>query len=215
MHPVQKALLDLAQTRDLGKLKLREICEAIGMGRPQTIKYHLDTLVGHGRLARDSAGAIRLVNPEKELDGLIQIPVLGRANCGEALLYTEDGIQGFLPVSPVLLKTRRYEDIFAVQAVGRSMNNANIRGDQIHEGDYVIAQAQPSYDDGDYIVATFEGRANIKRFYRGPNYIVLRAESYDPMHPIYIGEGDIDSFAIHGKILQILKAPGNLRLQAA
>jgi SOS-response transcriptional repressor LexA len=211
MHPIQKALLELAQTRDLGALKLREISEAIALGVPQTIKYHLDTLISHGRLARGPDGSIRLVDPEKEREGLVQIPVLGRANCGEALLYAEEGIQGFLPVSPALLRTRRFQDLFAVQAVGRSMNNANIHGDEIQEGDFVIAQASPNYDDGDYIVATFEGRANIKRLYKGPNYIVLRPESYDPVYPIYIGEGDIDSFAIHGKILQVLKAPNNLR----
>jgi SOS-response transcriptional repressor LexA len=215
MHPIQKALLELAQTRDLGAMKLREISEAISLGVPQTIKYHMDTLLKQGRLARDGTGAIRLVDPEKELEGLIQVPVLGRANCGEALLYAEEGIQGFLPVSPTLLRTRRYEDIFAVQAVGRSMNNADIGGEQIHEGDFVIAQASPNYEDGDYVVATLEGRANIKRLYRGQDYIVLRAESYDPMYPIYIGEGDIDSFAIHGKVLQVLKAPDNLRYQNA
>ena len=211
MHTIQQALLELAQTRDLGAMKLREICETIGMGMPQTIKYHIDTLVSRGRLARDASGSIRLVNPEKEMDGFVQVPVLGRANCGEALLYAQEEIQGFLPVSSALLKTRRFNDIFAVQAVGRSMNHADIGGSEIQEGDFVIAQPQADYTDCDYVVATLDGRANIKRFYRGQEYIVLQSESYDPSFPIYVGEGDVDSFAIHGKVLQILKAPSNLR----
>lgn len=211
MHTVQKALFELARTRDLGKMKLREMAAILNVDLPQTIKYHLEQLIKTGLLARELSGSIRVVDPNYEVAGLVQIPILGDANCGEALIEAEDDIRGFLPVAPSILPTRKYDDIFAVQAVGNSMNAADIKGQKIDPGDFVIAQKQGFYDDGDYIVATLEGRANVKRLYRTNNYLVLKSESYSPQLPIYIGEDDINKFAVHGKVISVLKHPTNIR----
>ena len=212
MHPVQKSILDLARTRDIGKMKLREIASLSGNGLPQTIKYHLDVLIKRGLVEKNNDGSIRAIDPNIESSGLIKVPILGKANCGQALIYAQDDIQGFLPVSPSLLRTRSYQDLFAVQAVGRSMNAANIKGRSIQEGDYVIAQKLSFYDDNIHIVATFEGLANVKRLLTDEEsgQIILQSESFDDIPPIYIANEDMDRLQVHGKVIQVLKAPGNL-----
>lgn len=212
MHPVQQSILDLAQTRDLGRMKLREIGEAIGGELPQTIKYHLDTLLRRGFLEKAGRGSIRRVDSNHEIAGLVQIPILGEANCGEALVYAENDIRGFLSVAPSLLKTRQYKDIFCVKAVGRSMNAADINGRGIQDGDYVIAQKMPDYENNAYIVATFEGRANVKRLIKDERegLVILKSESFDGLPPIYITPGDVEKLQVHGKVIGVLPAPENL-----
>jgi len=190
-------------------MKLREIAFAIDEDLPQTVKYHLDKLIKKGLLEKLGTNDIRAVNPESEIDGLVKIPLLGQANCGQALIYAPDDIQGFLPVSPSILNTRQYQDLFAVQAVGHSMNASDIDGKSIQEGDYVIAKKMPFYEEGIYIVATFEGLANVKRIVMDHNngHVILQSESLDPMPPIYIGNADIDRLQVHGRVIQVLKNP--------
>ena len=212
MHPVQKSILELARTRDVGKMKLREVGTLVGGELPQTIKYHLDVLVKRGLLKKSNNGSVRAIDPNYEVAGLIQVPILGQANCGQALIYAENDIQGFLPVSPSILKTRQYQDIFAVQAVGSSMNASNVEGKSIQEGDYVIAKKLSYYEDDIYIVATFEGLANVKRLIidRQNGYVVLQSESLNHVPPIYIAMEDIDRLQVHGQIIQVLKSPQHI-----
>ncbi len=217
MNPAQKAIADLARTRDISKLKLREIGAIIGVDKPQTVKYHLDTLLKRGVLGIDNKGSVRAIDPNNEKAGLIKVPILGEANCGEALIYAEDDIRGFLPVSPSMLSVANYNDVFCVIAVGRSMNAANVNGKSIEDGDFVIAQKQNpfSYGNGDYIVATFEGRANVKKFIKDEanRCIILQSESLDLQPPIYIAEDDIGALQIHGKVINILHSPQNTNRQ--
>jgi len=194
-------------------MKLREVGEAVGGELPQTVKYHLDILLRKGLLEKTKNGSIRPVGSNNEIGGLIHVPILGSANAGEALIYAEDEISGFLPVSPSMLKTRNYSGLFCVIASGRSMNAANVNGVSIQDGDFVIAEKKNpfSYRNGDYIVTTFDGRANIKRFIRdhANGYIVLQSESLDHLPPIYISEDDTDRFQIHGEVIQVLHSPEN------
>ena len=89
------------------------------------------------------------------------------------------------------------------------MNNANINGAGIREGDYVVAKPQTFYEDGDYVIATFEGRANVKKFIRYDDYVALISESYDKIPPIFIGEGEVEKLAVHGKVIKVLRATVN------
>lgn len=55
MHPKQKAILELSDTRDLSKMTLREIGAATGMGvKPQVVKHHLEQLYKKGLLSHQS-----------------------------------------------------------------------------------------------------------------------------------------------------------------
>jgi len=208
VNSAQKTILELARTRDVGKLTLREIGLIIGVSHPQTVKYHLDTLIKRGLLHKNNTGSIRVVDPNQETNGLIQVPILGSANCGQALVYADSDIKGFLPVSPNILNQRSYDDLFCVIASGSSMNAADINGKNIVDGDYVIAKKlNPfEYKQGDYVVVSFEGMANIKKFTKNEEqgYIALQSESWDQLPPIYITGEDVERLQVHGKVIKVL-----------
>jgi SOS-response transcriptional repressor LexA len=86
------------------------------------------------------------------------------------------------------------------------MNEADIDGNNIEEGDYVIIDA--SYRGprpGDYVLSIIEGCANIKKFARAKNgNVVLLSESSTDYSPIYIDEND--QFLINGRVAQVIKA---------
>jgi len=91
---------------------------------------------------------------------------LGYADCGEAKQIAEEIPEGFLKISSKLLSATK--NIFAIQAIGSSMNRAKIGKDNksIEEGDFVIID----YDDkipknGEYFLSIIDGMAkSLKKF---------------------------------------------------
>jgi repressor LexA len=65
-------------------------------------------------------------------------------------------------VSSLLLKNKK--SVFAIKAVGASMNRANIDGRNIEDGDYVIIDAtDKSIRSNDYVLSVIDEMANIKK----------------------------------------------------
>ncbi len=210
MHEVQKKLMTLANKKDLSKLTLRDVGEEIGLGRekPQIIKHHLQQLVKRG-LMQNKNGKYFLVSPQEDdkKSNLVSLPILGFANCGQALALAEDQIQGYLKVSPSIL--RKKKNVFVVRAKGNSMNRALIGGDTIDDGDYVLVDSEAKNpENGDYILSLIDGAANIKKFKKDEEraMIMLISESSSSYDPIFIHEDDIDSYSVAGKVLAVLKA---------
>ncbi len=139
---------------------------------------------------------------------LIALPILGTANCGPATIYADQNIEGYLRVSGKLLTKKK--DIFAIKASGYSMNKANINGESVEDGDYVIVD--PSYrsvKNGDYVLSVIDGMANIKRYFDDKPHkrIILLSESSASFSPIFIHYDDLDSYLVNGKIIQVIKKP--------
>ncbi|MFO1518798.1 MAG: S24 family peptidase [bacterium] len=209
MHKLQKALLELVSKRDLAGMTLREIGEFIGEPHPQKIKHHLGQLKAKGFLSAEnqpvgaSAGKIK-VSPL----GFLSIPILGAANCGEAQLFADEFFEGYLQVSPSMVPKRK--ELFAVKAVGSSMNRANVEGKTIDEGDYVIVdRGETKPKDGDYVLSIVGGQANIKRFVKDTanKQILLLSESSQDLPPIYIHFKDLSHYHVNGKVVQVIKKP--------
>ncbi|MEI6092779.1 MAG: S24 family peptidase, partial [bacterium] len=138
----------------------------------------------------------------------VLIPVLGVANCGVATLCAEERFEGFLRVSSSIVK--KVKDIFAIKAVGDSMNKANIKNKNIEDGDYVLIDtSDKNIKDRDYVLSTIEGHANIKKFIRDKDndQIVLISESDKNYPPIIIHEKDDFSYIVEGKVIQVIKIP--------
>ena len=106
LHPIQEKLLRLAQEQCLSNLSLRKLGELVGDRSPQKIKHHLQQLEKRGLLC---------INKEKRtiekpagngwIDGflesgkrLLQIPIVGVANCGPAEVLASENIAGYLRV---------------------------------------------------------------------------------------------------------------------
>lgn len=212
MHDLQKRLLLLAHTHNLSRLKLREIGELLGEKiHPQRIKHHLAQLEKKGLITADYAsGKMKKVTAGTDKKtNLLSIPILGNANCGPATLIAEENLQGYLKVSERFLK--KSKDIFAIQAVGDSMNKASI-GDaklSIDNGDYVIIDCSVKAPrNNDYVLSVIDGLANIKRFVNDKNNdrIILKSESTQEYSPIFIHKDDPIEYFVNGKVIQVIKA---------
>lgn len=215
MHEVQKRLLILAQTHDLGKIPLREISRLLGGNiHPQTIKHHLHQLEKKGLVLVDKVtGSIKRTSlGTKSRSRIISVPILGAANCGEAKIIAEENIQGYIKVSVSLLN--KTKDIFALRASGDSMNAAKIGKEQsrIEDGDYVIIDSKDRVPQNNaYVLSVIEGMANIKKLLidKENHQVILLSESKSKRNypPIFIHEKDSSSYFLCGKIIQVIKHP--------
>jgi len=209
MHKLQRAILDLARTQSLDGMNLTDIGKRIGEPHPQKIKHHLGQLRRKGFLTSDSkpvssqTGSIKLNNL-----GLRSIPILGAANCGEADLFADESLEGFLQVSPSMVPNKK--KLFAIRAIGHSMNRASIAGKTIEEGDFVIIDATTKKPrNGDYILSVIGGQANIKKFVEDAinNQIVLLSESSSEYPSIYIHPNDLEDYQLNGAVVTVIKKP--------
>lgn len=189
-------------------MSLRELTRQLGEKYPQRVKHHLEQLRQKGLINYDSDSKILSLYSLGQHEGIVAIPIRGTANCGEALELADDTIHGVLHVSKRILGHHR--DVFAVRAIGDSMDNAKVNGRSIDEGDYVLIDSsdrQPK--DGDYVLSIIGGAANIKRVHIDNNHqeIQLYSESTKRTPPILIHKDDIesDSYLINGKAFHVIK----------
>lgn len=137
------------------------------------------------------------------LKNIFSIPVYGLASCGEALAYAEDNVDGFLRISKSLFRGKDAAKLFAVKALGDSMDKENIS-----DGDYVIFEkyeySKGEEPEGKIVVAVINGMATIKRYKRVSDDIIgLFPKSKNTVHqPIFIHESD--SILIAGVFRKVL-----------
>jgi repressor LexA len=219
MHVIQEKLLFLSKSKNLAKMSLREMAQAIGLPdeSPQKIKHHLQQLEKRGFLTIDRTKGVmdRSSSTPGWAKGLLEttssifsIPILGTANCGPATFYAEENFQGFLRVSTKLIGRSRPTGLYAIKADGSSMNRAEINGKRIEDGDYVIINANDkSANSKDVVLAIIDGKATIKRFIddKQNDQFVLMADSSFDYEPIYLHSSD--DFTISGKVVAVVKRP--------
>ncbi len=206
MHTIQEKILKLIDEKNIGDFTLRQIGELIGESLPQKIKHHLSQLERKGFILIDKKNKkISHISNKAKAGGLfISVPIVGSANCGPAVIYADQNIEGYLKISKRLVPNKK--SIFAIKAEGNSMNKANIDGKNIESGDYVIVDSEnTSPNDNDYIVSIIDGMANIKKYRLDrKNYrIALLSESTQEYAPIFIHEKD--DFRINGKVIDVVK----------
>lgn len=209
MHALQKELLEHVDTHDLGRMSLREIGELLGEKHPQKIKHHLAQLEQKGLIEFDrELRTLRRVRPEARSDDrLVSVPILGAANCGPATVFAQENIEGYLKISNKLIKPMA--GLFALKALGNSMNKASIDGLNIEDGDYVIVNSDGrTARSRDYVLCVTGGLANIKRFINeeGTQQVILMSESTEESPPIVLHPDDIE-FLICGVVVKVVKKP--------
>ena len=207
MHKIQKRILRLAKEVNITDLGYRKLGDKIKVDHPQQVKWHLSKLIADGYIQTTPDGQLVVMEDQPKL---AKIPILGAANCGEPLIMAEDRVEDYLTLSPGLLAKLNKANLFAVRASGDSMNKADIRGQSIDNGDYVIIDsAVQTPSNGDYVLASIEGLATIKRFLKDEQQriIALVAESTRPRPPIIIGEDESSSFVVHGVVKNVIHTP--------
>lgn len=206
MHTLQEKLLRVIDEKNIGSLTLRQIGEMMGEKLPQKVKHHLSQLERKGFILvdRKNKKISRISNKAKAGDLFISIPIVGSANCGQAAIYADQNIEGYLKISKRLAPNKK--SVFAIKADGNSLNRANIKGKNIENGDYVIVDSENiSPHDGDYIVSIIDGMANIKKYRldKENSRIALLSESTQEYTPIFIHKSD--DFRINGKAIDVIK----------
>ncbi len=86
------------------------------------------------------------------------------------------------------------------------MNQANINGKNIEEGDFIIVDSeQKSPESGHYVVSVIDEVANIKKFVpdRKNKRIILQSESSKEYLPIFIHEDD--KYEVSGRVVGVIK----------
>jgi len=211
MHPIQVKILNVCRADNLGPLTLRKLGELVGESLPQKVLHHLVQLENKGLIFYDRKNKlVRLVDTGRALpSSLLTIPIMGSANCGEALALAEDRVEGYIQVSSGLLNNYN-EGIFALKASGDSMNKASVDNKNIEDGDYVLVDSRYKVPrNNDYVVSIINGMANIKKYYEDKEneQIVLLSESTKDYPPIFIGSDEIDNYLICGRVMQVIKKP--------
>ena len=208
LHQIQEKLLKITDQINLKKMSLREVALLVDESHPQKIDHHLKQLVKKGYIEiSERTGVVKLVNPENQntTSDIIAVPIYGSANCGEANIFADENLEGYVRVSKRFIKG--VKNIFAVRAYGPSMNRAKINKQySIEEGDYVLID--PNYknpENGDYILSIINGCANIKKFLwnKKDNQIALISESSENIAPIYIHADD--NYMINGLVKNVIK----------
>ncbi len=214
MHSIQQKLLTLIEKSSLSGLTLREIGAKVGEPEsPQKIKHHLDQLAAKGFIVIDkNNNTIEKMVHQNSKGNVISLPIMGSANCVEATFFADGHVEGYLQVTKKILGdlSNRVKDLFVLQAVGQSMNRADVEGDGIENGDYVIVDKKlVSPQDGQYVVSIINGVANIKKIFidKKKSQIVLLSESSQNIPPIYIHQDDVDAYLIAGQVVKIMKQP--------
>lgn len=217
MHVIQKRLLQLSKVRDLSSLSIREVGRQIAddTGKsvhPQLVKYHLEKLINSGELGTNMKPVGRLGNAgvgNGEL-GLISIPILGSASCGPATIYADEEVKGHVRISPTLLHSKNYQCLYALLASGDSMNNAQVQGEPINNGDYVIVdQSRKTPRNQEYVVFLDDDKANVKKLLldHANEQVILTSESTEEYDPIFIDPQDKWDSLIQGTVVQVVKKP--------
>lgn len=208
MHPIQQKLLKLADTYNIGSMSLREIARIIGAEHPQLIKHHLEQLEKKELIEWDRESE----SIKKKTIGVVSnvdftvVPVIGSANCGHANIYAAEFIEGHIKVSTGLIGNRSH--VFAIQAVGHSMNKANVCGRSIEDGDYVIVDPfDKNVKTNDYVLSVIDEVANIKKIAIDNinSQITLKSESTFQYPDIYIDVNEASRYLINGKVIQVIK----------
>ena len=206
MNPIQQKLLDIAKLEDIERLRRVDLVEMVNCEYPSQITHHLKQLVKRGDLVRKDG---RLVPALRTNAGLVMIPVMGEADCGEATRYADGRIVDNMAVSPSVLRPKLSERLYALVARGDSMNRATVEGKTIENGDYIVIEKRDDYvpKDGDIVVSIIAGLANVKRLRRdnARQRVLLLSESHrqDDFAPIVIS--DRDDFAVEGKVVDVIK----------
>lgn len=208
MHSIQQKLLKLAETYNIGNMSFREVARIIGAEHPQLVKHHLEQLEKKELIKWDREKK----EIQKNVSGIVSnidfmvVPVLGSANCGLADIYADESIQGHIKVSSGLVGNK--SRIFAIQAVGHSMNRANICGKAIEDGDYVLVDpSDKNVRTNDYVLSVIDEVANIKKIVIDNEHsqITLKSESSFQYPDIFISVDEASRYIMNGKIIQVIK----------
>lgn len=185
---------------------VEELRRTLRIGSTRTVLRYLQWLEDEGDIERwpGARGLKLLRSPLKGLE-TIPVPVVGQVPAGP-LMTAEENIEGWIRLPKKNLRPRSAK-FFLLRVRGDSMNKATVVGSRIENGDLIIVRQHPTAEPGEIVVAIIDGEATVKRFERGPNYLILRPQSTKSGYePIVVNQG----FHVAGIVCGVLKKGSKL-----
>jgi repressor LexA len=192
----QKEILDYIE-QSIGKNgyapTLEEIGERFELRSMATVHKHLSNLETKGLIRRkwNHSRAIEITD-DRRRPASITIPLLGDVAAGNPI----EAIEGTDTIDvPQSMIGKR--DSYALHVKGDSMVDEGIL-----DGDIVLVEERPDPRNGDVVVATVNGEATVKRFYREKNGTVRLQPANAAYKPILVDGGDLK---IRGAVVGLLR----------
>ena len=192
----QQAILDFINTYIADNQyppSVREIGKHFGI-YPATVQDHISAIERKGFLQKKRFQSRTLSVSKASRPG--GIPIVGTVAAGVPILAQEN-------IEDVVHLPERWAATgsFLLKVKGDSMVGAHIL-----DGDYVLVQPQQTARDGDIVVALIGDEATVKRFYKTPTGVTLKAEN-PRFKTIEISSGDhaARGFKIVGCVAGILR----------
>ena len=199
----QRGILDFIETsmRERGyPPSVREIGESVGLTSPSTVHTHLASLQRMGFLKRDptkpraievrfdpSSGAAIERRPVRH------VPLVGDVAAGTDVLAQEN-VEELFPLPEDFTGTG---DLFMLRVRGTSMINIGIM-----DGDFVVARAQPTANNGEIVIAGIPGEeATVKTYHRKGSTITLLPANSELSPMVY----NADQVQIFGKVVTVMR----------
>jgi len=172
---------------------LEEIGQRFNLRSLATVHKHVSNLEAKGLIRRkwNHSRAIEVVNRRRKARA-VELPLLGRVAAGRPIeaLEGDDTIE--VPESLV-----RRRNTYVLKVAGDSMVD-----DGILDGDLIVVEERPEPNNGDMVVASIDGEATVKRFYREGRGTV-RLEPANPRYkPIIVRDRDLQ---IRGVVVAVLR----------
>lgn len=210
MNENQQKILNFAKENNVSSFSYREIARRLKISSPQIVIHHLDQLKKKGLIYFDKDKKQRIAKPKSfTADNFFNIPIVGSANCGPAMELAQEQITGFLKISKRALNTSNGEGLIVLKAVGQSLNKANIFGDSVDEGDYLVVDCKKQPKNHDYILSVIDGAANFKKFFKDDKKEEIRlvSESTLDIPPIILHKDDLETsgYLVNGVVIKVVK----------
>lgn len=165
---------------------VREICSALGIRSTASAQEYIDKLVDDGLVVK-SENKKRSINLRAKC-GYVAAPLIGKVTAGEPILAVEN-LEGYYP-----LPAEFGSEVFMLSVEGESMIEAGIM-----DGDKIIVRQQQTANNGDIVVAYFDEKATVKRFYKKEDHFILHPEN-SAMSDIIVNE-----VSVLGKVVGLIR----------
>ncbi len=178
----------------------REIANKFGFKSLRSASDHIGALEKKGYLRRHggrSRGIELLFYEQSNTEDTLPVPLLGDISAGNPDERNES-VQGVIKVDRKLLGTSTDHRLFALRVDGDSMTGRGIYG-----GDWIVADADETAQEGDVVVALVDNRNTLKTLAKQKNHFYLKAEN--PSHSDWI---PMEELLVQGVVKTVLRQMG-------
>ncbi|RMD81278.1 MAG: transcriptional repressor LexA [Candidatus Dadabacteria bacterium] len=172
---------------------LEEIAAHFDLSSLATVHKHISNLEAKGYIRRkwNHSRAIELVERSRR-PRAVELPLLGKVAAGVPIEAIEGDDTVEVPESFV-----RRRNTYVLRVAGDSMIDEGIL-----DGDLIVVEEKPEPANGEMVVASIDGEATVKRFYRQSDGSVRLQPANPNYDPIIVRDRDLQ---IRGVVVAVLR----------